>query len=175
MLFRSEAYGLKWEDVKDGLIKINRSLNSKGHETSGKNANANRTLYASGIAAAILLDQKNLLNSNGIKSEWVFCDKKGRKPKAVNINNHWARYRQKTGLVGVSQYGLRHTFVSITKSGLPEAYLKQIVGHSKSMDTLGIYGKEIPKDKINAANIIDGIFSEYKTIAKVLQRGKAKA
>jgi integrase len=170
-----EVYGLKWEDVQDKQIRIRRSINSKGHVTGGKNENAVRTLYSSGIATAILLDQKNQLKKNGINSEWIFCDKKGVKPKAANINNHWARYRTKMGFDGIAQYGLRHTFVSVSKSGLPEAYLKQIVGHSKSMDTLGIYGKEIDSDKVQAANLIDGIFGEYKTIAKVLHPKKQKA
>ena len=85
-----------------------------------------------------------------------------------NIRNHWDKYRDKNGFPDVSLYGLRHTFVSVTKSTLPEALLKQTVGHSKSMDTLRVYGKEIPTDKIQTANYIDSIFSEYKTIAKTI-------
>ena len=170
-----EVYGLKWQDVTGGLIKIRRAINRRSIETDGKNENAIRTLYTSGIASAILLDQKNQLKQNGIDSEWVFCGKNGDAPRAATINNHWAKYRAKNQMPGVTQYGLRHTFVSITKSGLPEALLKQVVGHSKSMDTLGIYGKEIDTDKIQAATIIDGIFSEYKTIAKVLHPKKQKA
>jgi len=54
-------------------------------------------------------------------------------------------------------YELRHTFVSITKS-LPEGYLKQLVGHSKDMDTYGIYSHEIASDKENAAQMIQDIF-----------------
>lgn len=168
-----EVYGLKWDDVSDSLIEVRRSVNSKNHETKGKNNNAPRTLYMTGIASAILLDQKNMLNKAGLDSEWVFCGKKGDKPVPSTISNHWQEYKKLIG--NVTQYGLRHTFVSISKSGLPEALLKQIVGHSKHMDTLRVYGKEIDSDKIQAANLIDGIFSEYKTIAKVLHPKKKKA
>ena len=54
-------------------------------------------------------------------------------------------------------YELRHTFVSITKS-LPEGYLKQLVGHSKDMDTYGVYSHEISSDKDTAAKMIQDIF-----------------
>lgn len=170
-----EVYGLKWEDVQDKQIRIRRSISQSRIETEGKNQNAIRTLYSSGIATAILLDQKNQLKQLGLDSEWIFCNEKGLLPSPKTINKHWRKYCQKVGISGVVLYGLRHTFVSVSKSTLPEAYLKQIVGHSKSMDTLGVYGKQIDSDKIQAANLIDGIFGEYKTIAKVLHPKKQKA
>ena len=170
-----EVYGLKWDNVTDNVINIVRSINQHGRETNGKNANAVRTLYASGIASAILLDQKHLLNSKGINSEWIFCNEKGCLPSPKTISKYWRQYCLETGIENVSEYGLRHTFVSVTKTTLPESLLKQTVGHSKSMDTLRVYGKALDNDKVQAANIIDGIFSEYKTIAKLLHEEKEKA
>lgn len=170
-----EAYGLKWEDVKDKQIRVRRSISKSGRITGGKNNNAIRTLYSSGIATAILLDQKKQLKKAGLNSEWVFPNRRGNQPKPNAIESNWVKYREKNRIEHIQQYSLRHTFVSVSKSILPEALLKQTVGHSKSMDTLGIYGKELDGDKVQAANIIDGIFGEYKTIAKVLHPKKQKA
>lgn len=41
-----------------------------------------------------------------------------------------------------SAYELRHTFVSVIKT-LPAGEVKQLVGHSHSMDTFGIYSHKI--------------------------------
>ncbi len=168
-----EAYGLKWTDIKKGLLTISRSINRQGKVTQGKNDNAHRTLYLSGIANIILQEQK--LKTKPLRSEWIFCDDGGAQPVPSTISNHWLKYREKNGISNITQYGLRHTFVSVSKTALPEALMKQTVGHSQSMDTLGIYGKEIETDKIQAANIIDGVFSKYKTIAKLLHDEKKKA
>ena len=45
----------------------------------------------------------------------------------------------------------------ITKT-LPEGYLKQLIGHSKDMDTYGVYSHEISSDRNNAAKMIQDIF-----------------
>lgn len=157
-----EAYGLQWSDIKNNVISIRRSIDRRSNITSGKNENALRTLYATRIATRILNDQKHQLNENGLDTDWIFCDKWGDKPKPVNVYNHWYKYRNKY-LGNVTPYGLRHTFVSITKSDLPDALLKQTVGHSMYMDTVGTYGHEIEYDKFNAATIIDKVFEKYES------------
>lgn len=52
---------------------------------------------------------------------------------------------------------LRHTFVSVVKS-LPEGMLKQVVGHSESMDTFGVYSHDVEGDLEEAAKKIQSIF-----------------
>lgn len=43
----------------------------------------------------------------------------------------------------VSLYELRHTFVSVESSVLTDSQLKMLVGHSKNMDTSGVYHHEL--------------------------------
>ena len=59
----------------------------------------------------------------------------------------------------MTPYELRHTFVSIVKS-LPEGDVKTVVGHSKNMDTFGIYGHMLEGDLERIAGEIEGKFSE---------------
>lgn len=53
---------------------------------------------------------------------------------------------------------MRHTFISIVKN-LPEGSVKGIVGHSKNMDTFGIYGHKFHGDDQKTANLIEDIFA----------------
>lgn len=59
-------------------------------------------------------------------------------------------------------YSLRHTFISMMKSVMPEQTIKDIVGHSVSMDTFGTYGHIVDGDAKRAAEIIDLTFTEAK-------------
>jgi hypothetical protein len=42
---------------------------------------------------------------------------------------------------------------------LPEGYLKELVGHSKDMDTYGVYSHVIGNDKIITATLIQDILA----------------
>lgn len=66
-----------------------------------------------------------------------------------------------TGIAGAADtpYELRHTFVSIVKA-LPEGHLKQLVGHSKDMDTYGVYSHEFGNDRAAAAAMVQDIFNK---------------
>ena len=67
------------------------------------------------------------------------------------------------GITVVVPYELRHTFVSIAKR-LPEGLVKNIVGHSRDMDTFGVYGHAVAGD--------DDFTSEklQKIVEKVLKK-----
>ena len=57
----------------------------------------------------------------------------------------------------VSLYSLRHTFVSAVKS-LPEGEIKELVGHSQNMDTLGQYSHALTGDAENTAQAVNTVF-----------------
>ena len=61
------------------------------------------------------------------------------------------------GITVVTPYELRHTFVSIAKK-LPEGMVKSIVGHSKSMDTFGVYGHAIKGEDAAITAALDDAF-----------------
>jgi len=152
-----EVYGLHREDVKHELITIRRSIRQDGKITSGKNDNALRVMAQTKISAKIIADQIAQLNSHNIGSAWLFSDEYGMPPNPVIVGHRWDKYRQGSG---VTMYGLRHTFISMTKHDLPESMIKQLVGHSQSMDTYGVYGHEIDSDAKRAAKILDRSFSK---------------
>ncbi len=152
-----ELAGLKWEDIKDGTVYLRRSINSYGEVTTGKNQNARRNFSLNIFTSAILEEQKRSLKEREIVSEYVFCDKWGEPVKSSNYYKRWNIYRKYNNILPVSPYELRHTFVSAVKS-LPEGYLKQLVGHSKDMDTYGVYSHEMDGDMKETAAMVQDIF-----------------
>lgn len=154
-----EAIGLRWEDIKDGALHIQRSINCAGEVTTGKNDNADRYIALDGLAAAEIEAQKQQLIDAGIPLEWVF-------PVASTLappcQNHYylsfKRYQKCHSFEPiVSPYELRHTYVSVTDE-MPEGLKKKTIGHSKSMDTEGVYGHVKAGDMQRAAAFGDAAF-----------------
>lgn len=159
-----EVLGLKKADIAGNKVYIKRSINSTNEETKGKNSNARRTLPLTPLALDILRSQAALTQS--IKSEYVFHDQYGDHIHAEAYYKHWVRYRAANGLSEVSPYELRHTFVSVVKE-LPEGILKPIIGHSKVMDTFGVYSHEVQGDAEQAASLINAAFVRAMKQTKV--------
>ena len=156
-LRRGELAGLRHEDITDSMLTIRRSINAEGEETHGKNDNARRSFALTQAMREILRDQYAYLEEMGIDSDWVFPDQYGERsnPKAIYFS--WRAYSKQHG-IECSVHELRHTFISVNKADMPLELLKQVVGHSSSMDTIGIYGHEIDGDKERAAAIMDSTF-----------------
>lgn len=157
VLRRGELCGLKNEDVQ-GVLSVRRSINSLGEETLGKNDNARRTMRLTGIASEILTEQKIMLDRLGIHSEWAFPDEHGERSDPNHVYKMWAKYR-KDHNIECTIHEMRHTFISINKIDMPLELLKGIVGHSVSMDTIGVYGHELDGEKELAAQYVDSAFS----------------
>lgn len=54
---------------------------------------------------------------------------------------------------------MRHTFISIAKN-LSEGQIKPIVGHSKNMDTFGVYGHEVNGELEKTATELSRLFDD---------------
>lgn len=157
-LRRGELCGLRNEDIIENRITIRRNINTENETTYGKNDNARRTFLITQDMRTILNDQAKYLKQNGIVSDWVFPDEYGDCADPNKVYDRWRTYREQHGMQS-SIHGLRHTFVSINKSDMPEELLKMVVGHSEDMDTTGVYGHEIEGDKERAARIMEDNFS----------------
>ena len=145
-----ELLGLMWQDIDGNVLHLRRSINNLGEETRGKNENAIRDIYLNKLELDIL---KKL--SKHKDSDYVFG--------GLSLNQYeykWRRSRKSIDLGDITLYELRHTFVSVVKN-LPEGKIKPMVGHSKNMDTFGIYSHEIQGELKSTAKEIGEIFSSY--------------
>lgn len=142
-----ELIGLKKQDIKNGMIEISRSINIYGEITSGKNDNAKRGLMLNELVKPIIEDQLKRTDSDYLFGE--ITQNKYRK--------RWEKYCSVNGIPYITPYEIRHTFVSIAQI-LPEALVKAVVGHSKSMDTFGVYGHEFGNQSKNASDMLADVF-----------------
>ena len=151
---------LRWSDVDSKYtVRIRRSLNDYNELTEGKNDNARRPIKLSKLAIEELKQQRELLQRERILSPYVFPYKDGLPASQETYRYFWNRYRAYNGISPITPYEMRHTFVSINKE-MPEGLKKLIVGHSKDMDTEGVYGHEMAGDLEKAAEYIDSAFME---------------
>lgn len=164
-LRRGELCGLRLSDIDGSVMHIQRSLNSIGEETRGKNDNAQRTVVLSKHALEVLEQQKKMLRRFDIRSPFVFPDEYGLQTDSNSLYDRWYVYRKQHG-INVSLHELRHTFISIVKNDMPLAMLKSVVGHSESMDSIGVYGHNVTGEDIAAARIVDASFDKAFEIGK---------
>lgn len=147
-------------DLNGSILTIQRSLNSLGQITKGKTKNAHRTLLLPSIAMRIIADQLALLKSHGIVSPYLFPDTDGTIVDPNKVYKHWLKWRDAHNLAPCNLHELRHTMISLSKSQIPKELLKLFVGHSKEMDTFGVYGHEVDGEKQLVADTLDKIFAD---------------
>lgn len=143
-----ELIGLRWQDIRGSTVCIRRAVNIHGETTQGKNQNAVRAFALTRTAAQILDAQRDLNLPGdsvfGIQSESTY-------------RHCWKRYCVSNEIKYVPPYNLRHTFVSLAKT-LPEGSVKALVGHSKQMDTFGVYAHLIQGEDVQTAAMLDNVF-----------------
>lgn len=147
-----EILGIQTTDIENGVLTIRRSINVRNEITPGKTDNARRQIYLNSIAMNII--NENIERNRPLMTPWIFCAKNGGPLSQSTLRNAWIRTATARDLPG-SVYSLRHTFISLTKNEMPLSMLRQIVGHSSSFDTVGVYGHVVDGELIRAANIID--------------------
>lgn len=157
----SEALGIQIGDIEGDCLQIRRAVNGRGIITEGKNENARRMIPLGQTAREILKQTIERNEKKNLRTEWVFCDIHGDKGNQSSMRTQWNRLKEERGLSGTI-YSLRHTFISlmIKNSTLPESTLKDIVGHSVSMPTIGgTYDHIVEGESRKAAEIIDLTFA----------------
>lgn len=157
-LRRGELAGLQWSDLEaNNVLHVRRSINPFGDVGTGKTANAQRYVALCDRAQKVLADQREMLRKAGIVSPWIFPGKNAKASRTNTIFANWKRFTAQND-IDATLHELRHTFISAMKSELPMALLKQQVGHSNNMDTLGTYGHEMAGDVDVTAEKIGVVF-----------------
>lgn len=150
-----ELLGIQVDDIQKGRILIRRAVNARGYITEGKNKNARRMVPIGELASEIIRETIKRNEAANLRTPWLFCSPDGSQGKQNGLRKHWARLKAERDLPG-TVYSLRHTFISLMKmSTMSEAVLKDIVGHSSTMDTFGTYGHILNDEARQAAEIID--------------------
>ena len=154
-----ELLGLQLEDVTPDRIIIRRSVNASGIITEGKTANAKRMIPLGRLARSVIQDTIERNDRYNLHTKWIFCSPDGSMGTQSTMRNHWMKLKQERNLPG-SVYSLRHTFITMMKNVMPEQMIRDIVGHSASMQTFEVYGHILNDDDRRAAAVIDLTFGD---------------
>ena len=157
VLRRGELCGIKVEDIKDGVLDLQRAFNRLNQETQGKNKNALRQILLPPMARQVVEEQKAMLKRKGIISPWLFPDDRGNRLDTNKFFKAWKRYRTLHDMAS-TLHEIRHSSISSLKADLPLSLMKPAIGHSLSMDTLGTYGHEVDGDMQMTANIMEQVY-----------------
>ena len=148
-LRRGELCALqKTRDFNGQSITIRESISHEGIVTSGKTANAERTIYLAPLAMQQLEDHRDRLRARGLDdlTDYLFCGEDGRRLSPRSLRNHWQKWREKNG-ISLTIHELRHTFISYSRlrTEISLEDLKELYGHSDKMNTEKVYVHEITK------------------------------
>lgn len=144
-----ELLGLRWKDVQGDTVMVQGAINIYGERTRGKNDNAVRCFELSTLARQEMDAQRSLTG----RLDYVVPQ-----IREAYLLRRWRRYCAHNGITPVTLYEMRHTFVSIAQQ-LPEGQLKALVGHSRNMDTYGVYGHHVDGQDADTAARLDEVFS----------------
>lgn len=152
-----EVLGLSPKDISGNIIRVQRSWSTRGEWTDGKNMNAHRVLPITSYVRAEIDAQLEMLQDAGLAgSRCLFPGEDGEPANHRTYRKHLITYCSENDMTVVSPYELRHTFVSLNRS-LPIEVVKQIAGHSTSMDTFGVYGHDVDGETEQAARMLESV------------------
>lgn len=156
-----ELRGLRLQDIDGDTVYVRRSINVFGEETRGKNENAVRSFVLSSLALQELeLQIREYPSRTGLVFDL---------PSPTAYRERWQKYCESNGMTKTTPYELRHTFVSVAKT-LPAGEIKSLVGHSKSMDTFGVYGHALQGEDTLTAEKVNGLFEKILTPEKPAEK-----
>jgi integrase len=159
-----EICGITKSDIKGNVLTINKSI-TKHEVSSGKTKTSHRKINLSPVMIDIINRQYQHINSLGIKSNYVFCNRDGGCSNSGLLSTAWARTAKK--VTDLTMYEIRHSFVSMMIDDLPIKDLQAFIGHSSSMNTSATYAHIFDAPK-QTSQIIDDKISKYLDVQKPL-------
>ena len=154
-----ELVGLWYGDIKGNTVNLRRSINRMYEETTGKNENAIRSFDMGKEAREAYEAQTALLKASGIPLNYTTSLFQIQNQRA--LFKRWKKYQKDNGIEPqVTLYEMRHTFVSVESGVLTDSQLKMLVGHSKNMDTAGVYRHELDGQREDLAAATTAAFKK---------------
>lgn len=135
----SELATLKWSDLIDGVISINKSAKHnrlKNEFSVGKTKTKKSRVYPIDEQIAELLTRIRYMQiEQGILCEWIFTDGNGGYTHARNITDCMTRICRENKLCGGGITKLRKTTSSdLQASGTPKSVVASMLGHTEEVN-----------------------------------------
>ena len=135
----SELSTLKWSDITDSCININKSAKHnrlKNEFSVGKTKTKKSRVYPNDEQITKLLSKiKHIQTEYGILCEWIFTDGNGGYTHARNITDCMTRLCREHGLSGGGITKLWKTTSSDLQSkGVPKSVVASMLGHTTEVN-----------------------------------------
>ena len=155
-LRRGELLALRWTDIRDGWLHVERSVSQAGVELPPKTITGIRRIKLGETAKGILQEQRTQLAKERIASEYIFPGDHGRAVRP-NVLTVVASDRAKAYHVHASLHELRHTFATYALAGnaIDVKTLQTMLGHATAAMTLDTYSDMVPTNLEKAAGSVD--------------------
>jgi integrase len=142
-LRKKETLALRWDDVRDGIIYVSKTKTSRA-----------RKIDINEELEGIL---REIRRRNGLRSEYVFCNKKGRHINTNILDYAFENSLRRAGIRDFKFHDLRHTFAShfVMKGGSLKG-LQELLGHIHLTMTLR-YAHLSPEHKKREVNLLTGL------------------
>lgn len=140
-----EACALKWSDLKDNMVTINKTVtrDSNGASTisTPKTKQSIRTIKIDDTTVKILNEWKNI--SNACDADYIFSGKKKGFSETQNLNKFMKKYN-------IHAHMLRHTHASLLfKAGVNPKVIQKRLGHTTLEMTMNVYTHLFEEDETN--------------------------
>lgn len=131
----SELSTLKWTDISDGYISINKSAKfdrmNKEYYVGNTKTKKSRIYPIDAQITQLLERIRCVQEENHILCEWIFTDGNGGYVHAGNITSYMTRLCRECGLSGGGLTRLRKTASSdLQMAGTPKAIVASMLGHT---------------------------------------------
>lgn len=170
---RGELLALRWQDIEEGRIKVERSLEQTRAGLKFKAPKTKRSRRAVTIPASTMAElrahkliqqeQRLALGLGRLSADdlvFTMADGSPRKPNA--LTNDWLRATMAVGR-RINLHVLRHTHVSnLIAAGVDILTVSRRVGHASPAITLSVYGHLCPNADDRAAQAIEAMFARVK-------------
>lgn len=165
-----ELFGLKWTDlnIDNRTLAIQRTVHDlNGHNRVGepKTSKGKRNIILPKFAINALDAHAQAMRSEGITSEWIFCDTIGHPLRRGNFRKRsFLGLLKESGLPPIRFHDLRHSAATLLFSqGVHPKIVQELLGHSQISITLDTYSHVLPSLQQESANKIDHVFLSPKS------------
>jgi integrase len=168
---RGELLALRWRDIEDDRVKVERSLEQTRAGLKFKAPKSKRGRRAVTVPAEVAaeiraykLDQQEFRLSIGVgrlaPDDLVFPQTDGSPRKPDDLSRDWRVATETTGRP-INLHVLRHVHVShLIAAGVDILTISRRVGHAKPTTTLNVYGHLIPNSDDRATQAVANMFAK---------------
>ena len=175
----AEALGLKWTDVQDGEIVVQRSLvrlsDGSWHLKEPKTPRARRTIPISEGLARTLRTHRAVQASEQLEAgptykshELVFATSNGSPLDwRVTARRHFTPILNRAQLPKIRPYDLRHTCAThLLALGVNPKVVSELLGHASIVQTLDTYTHVLPPMQRDAVSRLEDLYAGVRDIAQ---------